>query len=130
MTSLGQGFPGIRPKDPPVLKIVRRVKFQRVPQKGPAERGHVKNRRKVSKNICDTFRHDFSRRAKKTSEIVEKCQKHFRHFSTLLFARHQFPASEYSLLREKSLRRQQNARVLGNAKTCQESQIDPRPRYF
>ena len=65
------------------------------PQKGPAERGHVKKRQKSSKsvkNIFDTFRH-FSRRAKnvKNRQKVSKilCQKSFRNFSTI-FARHPF----------------------------------------
>ena len=67
----------------------RQTKFSG-PQKGPAERGHVKKRQKSSKsvkNIFDTFRH-FSRR-EKTSTIVKKCQTYFRHFSTI-FAFHRF----------------------------------------
>ena len=51
------------------------------PQKGPAERGHVKKRQKSSKsvkNIFDTFRH-FSRRAKN----VKNRQKVSNMFSTL-----------------------------------------------
>ena len=51
------------------------------PQKGPAERGHVKKRQKsskVSKNIFDTSRH-FSRRAKN----VKNRQKVSKIFSTL-----------------------------------------------
>ena len=59
------------------------------PQKGPAERGHVKNRQKVSKIFSTLF--DSLRAGQKTSKIVKKCQKHFRHFSTI-FARHRFPA--------------------------------------
>ena len=52
------------------------------PQKGPAERGHVKKRQKSSKsikNIFDPFRH-FSRRANN----VKNRQKVSRSFSTLL----------------------------------------------
>ena len=50
------------------------------PQKGPAERGHVKKRQKSSKsvkNIFDTFRH-FSRRAKnvKNRQKASKSVKH------------------------------------------------------
>ena len=51
------------------------------PQKGPAERGHVKKRQKSSKsvkNIFDTFR-QFSRRAKN----VKNRQKVSKYFSTL-----------------------------------------------
>ena len=60
------------------------------PQKGPAERGHVKKRQKSSKsvkNIFDTFRH-FSRRAKNVKNRP-KVSKIFRHFLTI-FAGHQF----------------------------------------
>ena len=57
-------------------------------QKGPAERGHVKNRQKVSKSFSTLF--DTFRAGQKTSKIVKKCQKVFRHFSTI-FARHLFP---------------------------------------
>ena len=59
-------------------------------QKGPAERGHVKkvkNREKVSKSFSTLF--DNFRAGQKTSKIVEKCQKVFRHFSTI-FARGTF----------------------------------------
>ena len=59
-------------------------------QKGPAERGHVKNvknRQKVSKSFSTLF--DDFRAGQKTSKIVKKCQKVFRHFSTI-FARHLF----------------------------------------
>ena len=48
------------------------------PQKGPAERSHVKKRQKSSKsikNIFDTFRH-FSRRAKNVKNR-QKVSKHF-----------------------------------------------------
>ena len=62
-------------------------------QKGPAERGHIKKRQKSSKCVKNVFRH-FSRRAKKTSKIVQKCQKVFRHFSTN-FARHQFSGPSF-----------------------------------
>ena len=51
------------------------------PQKGPAERGHVKKHQKSSKSVkifFDTFRH-FSRRAKK----VKNRQKVSKYFSTL-----------------------------------------------
>ena len=44
-----------------VVKIGLRWSKISGPQKGPAERGHVQ----------------------KTSKIVEKCQKHFHHFSTI-----------------------------------------------
>ena len=47
-------------------------------QKGPAERGHVKNRQKVSKSFFDTFR-QFSRRAKN----VKNRQKMSKSSSTL-----------------------------------------------
>ena len=64
------------------------------PQKGPAERGHVK----------------------KTSKIVKKCQKYFRHFSTFFaqgkktskssksvkFARHQFSGPFWGALSSRS----------------------------
>ena len=53
-------------------------------QKGPAERGHVKNRQEVSKiysSQTPTLFDIFSRRAK----IVKKCQKYF----STTFARHQ-----------------------------------------
>ena len=69
---------------------VRSLRVSAGPQKGPAERGHVKKSKKSSKsvkNIFDTFR-QFSRRAKNV-KIVKKCQYVFRHFSTI-FARHQF----------------------------------------
>ena len=59
-------------------------------QKGPAERGHVKKRQKsqkVSKIFSTLF--DIFRAGQKTSKIVKKCQKVFRHFSTI-FARHLF----------------------------------------
>ena len=51
-------------------------------QKGPAERGHVENRQKVSKSFSTLFDN-----FQNTSKIVEKCQKYVRHFSTI-FARH------------------------------------------
>ena len=47
--------------------------------KGPAERGHVKNRQKSSKgvkNIFDTFRH-FSRRAKKRQKSSKSVKNNF-----------------------------------------------------
>ena len=53
------------------------------PQKGPAERGHVKKRQKSSKSVkkfFDTYR-QFSRRAKN----VKKCQKHFDNFRAAPF---------------------------------------------
>ena len=56
-------------------------------QKGPAERGHVKKRQKVSKSLSTLF--DNFRAGQKKSKIVKKCQKVFRHFSTI-FARHPF----------------------------------------
>ena len=52
------------------------------PQKGPAERGHVKKRQKSSKsvkNIFDTFRH-FSRRAKKHQKSSESVKTLFDNF--------------------------------------------------
>ena len=57
------------------------------PQKGPAERGHVKKRQKSSKSVKKIFA--IFRAGQKTSKIVKKCQKYFRHFLTI-FARHQF----------------------------------------
>ena len=56
-------------------------------QKGPAERGRVKKRQKSSKSVKKFF--DNFRAGQKTSKIVKKCQKVFRHFSTI-FARHTF----------------------------------------
>ena len=56
-------------------------------QKGPAERGHVKERRKSSKSFSTLF--DNFRAGHKASKIVKKRQKAFRHFSTT-FARHLF----------------------------------------
>ena len=50
-------------------------------QKGPAERGHVKKPQKSSKSVKKFF--DTFRAGQKTSKIVKKCQKVFRHFSTL-----------------------------------------------
>ena len=41
-------------------------------EKGPAERGHVKNRQKVSRHFSTFFA-----KGKKTSKIVKKCQKYF-----------------------------------------------------
>ena len=73
-------------------------------QKGAAERGHVKKRQKSTKsvkNIFDTFRH-FSHRAK-TSRIVKKCQKDFRHLLTI-FARHQFSGPFWGALPRVRLR--------------------------
>ena len=54
-------------------------------QKGPAESGHVKNRQKVSntRHFSTIFA-----QGKKTSNIVKKCQKVFRHFSTNFARRH------------------------------------------
>ena len=57
------------------------------PQKGPAERGHVKKCQKVSKIFSTLF--GIIRAGQKTSKIVKKCQKYFGHFSTI-FARHRF----------------------------------------
>ena len=65
-------------------------------QKGPAERGHVKNRQKVSKSFSTLF-NNFSA-GQKTSKIVEKCQKVFRHFSTI-FAQHHFSGPFWGALR-------------------------------
>ena len=56
-------------------------------QKGPAERGHVKKRQRSSKIFATLF--DSFRAEQKVSKIVQKCQKYFRHFSTI-FVRHQF----------------------------------------
>ena len=56
-------------------------------QKGPAERGHVKKRQKVSKSFSTLF--DKFRAGQKTSKIVKKRQQVFRHFSTI-FAPHHF----------------------------------------
>ena len=56
-------------------------------QKGPVERGHIKKRQKVSKSFSTLF--DNFRAGQKTSKIVKKCQKVFRHFPTN-FARHHF----------------------------------------
>ena len=63
------------------------------PQKGPAERGHVKKSQKSSKSVKNIFRRfsTFFRAGQKKSKIVKKCQNSFRHVSTT-FARHQFPA--------------------------------------
>ena len=64
------------------------------PQKGPAERGHVKKRQKSSKsvkNIFGTFR-QFSRRAKN----VKNRQRMSKLFSTI-FARHQFSGPFWGL---------------------------------
>ena len=47
--------------------------------KGPAERGHVKKRQKVSKSFSTLF--DNFRAGQKTSKIAKKRQKIFRHFS-------------------------------------------------
>ena len=52
--------------------------------KGP--RQNVKNRQKASKMFSTLF--VIFRAGQKTSKIVKKCQKYFRHFSTI-FARHQ-----------------------------------------
>ena len=59
-------------------------------QKGPAERGHVKNRQKVSKSFSTLF--DNFRAGQKTSKIVKKCQKVSRHFSTIFAQGKFFPA--------------------------------------
>ena len=48
---------------------------------------NVKNRQKVSKSVKKFF--DNFRAGQRTSNIVKKCQKVFRHFSTI-FARHHF----------------------------------------
>ena len=45
------------------------------PQKGPVERGHIKNRQKVSKMFSTAF--DIFRAGLKTSKIAKKCQKIF-----------------------------------------------------
>ena len=50
-------------------------------QKGPAERGHVKKRQKSSKSVKNLF--DNFHAGQKTSKIVKKCRKVFRHFSTI-----------------------------------------------
>ena len=65
------------------------------PQKGPAERGHVKTRQKASKIFSTLF--DF-RAGQKTTKIVTKCQKHFRQCSR----RTSFPAPFWGALREES----------------------------
>ena len=65
-------------------------------QKGPAERGHVKKRQKVSKSFSTLF--DNFRAGQKTSKIVKKCQKVFRHFSTI-FARHHFSGPFWGALK-------------------------------
>ena len=60
------------------------------PQKGPAEGAtskNVKNRQTVSKIFSTLF--NIFRAGQKTSKIVKKCHKYFRHFSTI-FARHHF----------------------------------------
>ena len=53
-------------------------------QKGPEERGHGKKRQKSSKSVkkFSTLFDNF-RAGQTTSKIVEKCQKVFRHFSTI-----------------------------------------------
>ena len=56
-------------------------------QKGPAERGHVSKNVKKCQKVFRHFSTIFARRAKKESKIVEKCQIVFRHFSTLLARR-------------------------------------------
>ena len=69
-------------------------------QKGPAERGHVKNvknRQKVSKSLSTLF--DNFRAGQKTSKIVKKCQSIFRHFSTNC-VRHHFSGPFWGALRE------------------------------
>ena len=58
-------------------------------QKGPAERGHIKKPQKSSKSVKFSTLFDNFRAGQKTSKIVKKCQKVFRHFSTI-FARHLF----------------------------------------
>ena len=77
------------PKDPTVLKIPLISEVSKIggPQKGPAERGHVKKRQKSSKSAKNIF--DIFRAGQKTSKIVKKCQKVFRHFLTI-FAWHPF----------------------------------------
>ena len=60
----------------PTLRASPRVEFSR-PQKGPAERGHVKKRQKLSKSvktIFDTFRH-FSCRAKNVKHRSGKSKR-------------------------------------------------------
>ena len=68
--------------------------FQRT-AKGPAERGHVKKRQKSPKKRFSTLFDMF--RAQKTSKIINKCQKSFRHF-LILFAwkRALFGGSDHS----------------------------------
>ena len=65
-------------------------------QKGPAARGHVKKRQKSSKSVKKFF--DNFRAGQKTSKIVKKCQKYFRHFSTI-FARHHFSGPFWGALK-------------------------------
>ena len=62
------------------------LRYASGPQKGPAERGHVKKRQKSSKSVKNICRHfsTFFAQGKNTSKIVKKCQKYFftfRHFS-------------------------------------------------
>ena len=67
-------------------------------QKGPAERDHVKKRQKSSKSVKKFF--DTFRAGQKTSKIAEKCQKHFRHFSTIV-AQHHFSEAPFGGLYSK-----------------------------
>ena len=64
------------------------------PQRGPAERGQVKNvkiRQSFSQKVSNIFSTLFDnfRAGQRTSKIVKKCQTNFRNFSTI-FAQHQF----------------------------------------
>ena len=65
------------------LKSADRRRGQR---KGATSK-NVNDRQKVSKLFSTLF--DIFRAGQKKSKIVKKCQKYFRHFSTI-FARHQF----------------------------------------
>ena len=76
------------------------AKSQRTAKKGQRKRATSKKRQKSSKsvkNISTVF--DNFRAGQKTSKIVKKCQKYFRHFSTI-FARHQFSGPFWGALKK------------------------------
>ena len=71
-----QSVPGVSPR---VSKRCPRHSRISGLQKGPAERGHVKKRQKVSKSFSTLF--DHFRAGQKTSKIVKKIFDTFRQFS-------------------------------------------------
>ena len=75
-----------------------KVTFQRIAKRAGGK-GPRQKTSKVVKKCQKVFRHSstFFAQGKKTSKLVKKCQTYFRHFSTI-FARHHFSGSFWGAL--------------------------------